>query len=324
MSNISLIAVIAASRPNASTNLIGAAATGREVAAQYWRILCLRGDGNNVSFYNIDLRHAVGDATSHLEDVSGVSFIGTEFNGTYAPANGFDDSTGTRWAGLGLAGNWLGIDLGSGNASVLREVVADPYSEPMRMAVVQWSDDGTTWNHYALLQDNFTIIGETIGTADFTKTLDPDHIPVAAQTGLSYRYHRVLLLGGMDDNYTALNQIIFKNAADTDLPLTHGGTASASSDQGSYPASAAFTVAGGWASAVRAGGNWIKWDYGVGNAYPLEKADLVEWTRTSSDLAPTMAVFQGSNDDTNWDTLYISDYLDNWSGTDTKSFDFSS
>jgi hypothetical protein len=98
-----------------------------------------------------------------------------------------------------------------------------------------------------------------------------------------------------------------------------GGTASASASTGAYTPNLAFdnSPTTGWFTDSGGANAWLKYDLGASVTRILTYMSL---QGSSSGSAPQSFLVQGSNDDTNWTTLYTSTTLSWASTTETKNF----
>ena len=129
----------------------------------------------------------------------------------------------------------------------------------------------------------------------------------------AHRYWRFKVNSSWGAAYAAIAALQLRvTAASANLSVTGNGTASASSVySGSYPASDAFdadTVTSRWVSSASSTfpGEWVKWDFGSGNAQDIGHMTIVNSTAETTANVNT-GVLQYSDDDTNWvDWIYVS------------------
>ena len=98
-----------------------------------------------------------------------------------------------------------------------------------------------------------------------------------------------------------------------------GGTATASSANGSQVASNAFDDNGSttWTQATASPRpQWITYDFGSGNDKTIGK---IHMTFRSISESPTVAIFQGSDDNSNWNDVFS---YDNASGSTNQTYEF--
>jgi len=109
-----------------------------------------------------------------------------------------------------------------------------------------------------------------------------------------------------------------------DIDRCTGGTASADSfNDISQIADKAFDAdnATFWASTLTNYPHWIKYDFGAGITWAINKVTIKAST-DYDEYAPNAFTIQGSNNDTNWDTLYTASGLSNWTPQETRTFAF--
>jgi len=98
-------------------------------------------------------------------------------------------------------------------------------------------------------------------------------------------------------------------SSDTDvgygLNVLTGGTASAESSHASFPPANAFdeNTATDWVTADSVLTSWLKYDLGVGQSHTLAKYVITFRNHPDTSQSPRDWTFQGSNNDSDWDTL---------------------
>lgn len=295
-------------------------------SARYWRIYCLHGT-SNVQYSNIEFHETVGgpDVTGNT---GGSAIASGQYNSTYTPSKAFDSSSSSKWAESGDFRVWIGWDFGPGEKRSIREVQFTTIlsGQKMDQAVVDFSDDGVNWSPLCGVSSNrFSLSSPELanGTSNYELS-DQRDMFVEHPATTAFRYWRLFCFqsdGGGNRIY-ALDVIELRDGAGNDLCATVGGTASASSAQGAYPASAAFAGNSGyWATGESATGQpeWIQWDFGSGNEQIVSELHLKARASGSvSPRAPAGYFLQGSNDGSEWTTvLYRRGQTFGWSGTNT-------
>lgn len=118
---------------------------------RYWRVLARAmhaGSAGFMSALNVEWRLTAGGSQAAT---GGTPLCGTNFPGAnYAVANAYTDDAndGTLWASYSVGWDWIGYDFGS--AKQIAELWYKPrndfsYTQIFTEAVVQSSDDGSTW-----------------------------------------------------------------------------------------------------------------------------------------------------------------------------------
>lgn len=131
-------------------------------------------------------------------------------------------------------------------------------------------------------------------------------------TGVTYRYYRIYITA-VEAGSTAAAVSEFEMYEDPYGPnVVGGGTASASSTFGSQTPARAFnyslyedgTAAGPdkWSANATTFPQWLKYDFGAGNEKEIKSVGL-HFSTLNNTQRPTDFLIQGSNDNTNWDTL---------------------
>lgn len=105
-----------------------------------------------------------------------------------------------------------------------------------------------------------------------------------------------------------------------------GGTASASSEYGGYPASRAFddVVAQEWLSNINDTDGWIQYDLGEGVSATVQKYRLCSQDHVNGpDRAPKDWQFQGSDNGSDWDVLDTRTNETDWGQAEWRAYTFS-
>lgn len=235
---------------------------------RYWRMYVTAVDGSTsyVSLGEIEMFES-SDATG-TDVTSGKTFSQSGDGAVGAAGNGADDNIGTE-AGSSLPlPYWWELDLGAGNDKALKSmslraqrVVPDRTPKDF---VLQGSADRATW------ADVVTVTGAS-GWAEYERRTFPDR----PTTPGSYRYMRLQIIrwasGGSvgTSGDTRVSELQFYEAGEAgDIRFPQGGTASASSSNGSFPPSNAFDGVTGdtsrWISGSGGGEQWLQIDMGSG------------------------------------------------------------
>lgn len=116
--------------------------------ARYWRIRAQTvQSGTNFALSEIQLRDVAAGADM---TGSGTAISGGDFNtGTNPPANAFDNTDSTWWAGPtnGVVNSWIGYDFGS-DIEIVEAVLrarSDTFAQACAAFTIDCSSDGSTW-----------------------------------------------------------------------------------------------------------------------------------------------------------------------------------
>ncbi len=209
-------------------------------AHRYWRINILKGwDTTYIGYAEVELRDTVGGP-----DLTGSGTpIGTEWTSVPSeyPQYAYDNVNTTRWqfhrsvsqTSGSQATGWIGYDFGAGNEKDIIEVnvknLHDTGGRNLRFALVEYSDDGTTWVPYWAIIEN-TSLGAGVAKT-YTRPADSD-----AFTRWGMLCNKVIGAGTFPFSST---ELIFRDDLGTDL--ASGGTASSPTGNTSgNPANLAF------------------------------------------------------------------------------------
>lgn len=209
-------------------------------AHRYWRINILKGwDTTYIGYAEVEFRDTVGGA-----DLTGSGTpMGTEWTSVPSeyPQYAYDNVTTTRWqfhrsvsqTSGSQATGWIGYDFGAGNEKDIIEVnvrnLHDTGGRNLRFALVEYSDDGTTWEPYWAIIEN-TSLGAGVAKT-YTRPADSD-----AFTRWGMLCNKVIGAGTFPFSST---ELIFRDSLGTDLAV--GGTASSpTGNTAGSPASLAF------------------------------------------------------------------------------------
>jgi hypothetical protein len=283
---------------------------------RYWRILTYANYKDAATtIAEVEMRGAENGS-----DLTGSGTPSASSSDHGAPANAFDDDTGTFWGTNGFNNVWLAYDFGAGNECDIRELTLtarDPsyfYQTPGSFHL-QYSDDGTNWTSKWFWYLHHYTAGET-------KTFNSSNaIDIEGSPG-SYRYFRVLVLRSVSSDITNAAEIELRQSVyGTDE--TGAGTPSADSFYGAgYEASKAFddNDATMWVSSNTQYWHWIKYDFGDGNNKTIVE---VSWRlRDDGQLteAPIPMLFQASADDSTWVTVFHELVQPNWTTAELRTF----
>jgi len=269
---------------------------------RYWRIDWGFKANNNTQMAEIEFRDEIGGPS---QSVGGTILFSTQFSSTFAAANAFDFNPATAFAHQGSIGNWIGYDFGASGlalAEIMLQATADSPSQNSNGFVVQYSNDGATWKPYCSISSSWSGSANEIRTYAITDDLaaEPDLSPEDP-----HRYWRVVTTQqGRGERFQQINNIALLDALGTNLVISAGGTASASHQQGSFPAANAFDEndATRWADTGLQLAEWLQWDFGVGNEQIVSAYKMKVYS-TSNRSMPIGWKFQCSDDGVNWKTL---------------------
>lgn len=118
-------------------------------AHRYWRIRLVEKNGDPMAASEIEMHTSIGGANV----CTGGTPIGDSYYANspdYAMVNAFDGNTNSVWASTNAGtGAYIGYDFGAGNEKEILEVsyrARDTYSgQTPSVAVLEWSDDASTW-----------------------------------------------------------------------------------------------------------------------------------------------------------------------------------
>lgn len=274
----------------------------------YWRIEVTANNGAaNVGIGKVEmysgynrLNQCRGGTPSASSEASG-NTAAEAFDETYTNSGGTP-----RWVSTGATG-WIQYHFGTA-VNVTGVMLRNWFNQGAQMVAafnVQWSDDGSAWTT-AWSESGETSWGDWEGRWYW----DPGYSPSYSGSPLTtFRYYRELcLLPGSGPTDWSIAEIEIR-AAPSGADQATGGTAFASAAS-AEAASNAFdnNTATRWRTA-RGGANdpqSVGYDMGSGNGFKL--AEIVIRSRDDSDAAagqaPDRGVVQGSNDNTNWSSLW--------------------
>lgn len=257
----------------------------------------------NFQLAEIEFRESIGGPNAA---VSGTAISSSSFSGSFLPANAFDNNTSTIAALSGKIG-YIGYDFGNGAQKVIRQVsikTSTAGTQGPKTAVLCGSNDGTDWTAVNVLSFNggAALADSTQYTVGVTELAanEPALSPTAA-----HRYWRFRSEGlGVESNdYQAIREIKLLGAADEDLCITKGGTASADTFQSApFSPSKCFdrNTSTYWADSAQKTPHWIRWDFGAGNAQVVLKYAVV----ARNDSSPRTFRLQCSDDGVNFKTVH--------------------
>lgn len=265
----------------------GGGGGGGLISASKWRIRATSqyNPTGNLSGNEIEMRATIGGAD---QCTGGTPISSSDFDGSYANTNAFDNNLSTTWASLGgMPGAWIGYDFGS--PVTVAEIRYTPRSgleneAPYEGFVDYW--DGSAW------QVAWPLI-PSIWTTSARSMFQP-------VTGSRWRVRCITTSGGFF-GLAAVQMRTVSGGADQ----CSGGVAGASSTYSSgYLADFAFDGNSGtdWASATGGAGNWLCYDFGAAK-------DIVEFVMTArsgeGSGAGTSWAFERWNVSTGtWETMW--------------------
>lgn len=270
---------------------------------RYWRIDWGFKRVDNIQMAEIEFRD---EPAGPSKSVDGTILFSTQYNGsTFAAANAFDFNPATPFAHIGAMGNWVGYDFGASGlalAEIMLQATANFPSQNSNGFVVQYSNDGATWKPYCAISSAWSAAANAIRTYAITDDLaaEPDLSPEDP-----HRYWRVLTTQqGRGDTFQQINNIALLDALGTNLVISAGGTASASHQQGSFPAANAFDKndATRWADTGLQLAEWLRWDFGLGHEQIVSAYKMKAYS-TSNGAMPIGWKLQCSDDGVNWKTV---------------------
>jgi hypothetical protein len=286
-------------------------------AHRYWRIFIYYTRTNTVpSIAEIQMRDSKGGS-----DLTG-SGTASANNALYgAASNAFDNNTSTFWAPNTKLDSWISYDFGAGNSYDIVELAITNrndiwfYQAPQCFNLM-YSDDGIIWiPKYYWITPEWTNQGET-------KVFNDTNIIQDGSTA-AYRYYRIFIINSIYNSSAAAAEIELRESS-SGSDVTGSGTASASSQySSSYSPDKAFdnNSANWWVSNTGGGPWWIKYDFGAGVTKTIvEISYQIRTDSYATNDGPVNILFQGSNDDSNWDTIKFVSELPTWYSGETRIF----
>jgi len=241
-------------------------AGGGGVGFRYWRIYVTLAE--SAYWGAAEVAFKVGGVAQY----GGTASADSTYSGL-SPSAAFNGvAEGAYWANNATMPSWLMYDYGPGVSKDITEMTftAQFYTtQGPKNFKVQCSNDGVAW------VDRLTIVSAPAWGSYEARTFTIPPIAAAA-----HRYYRIDI-GASQSNSTdhAVGDIELRaTAGGPNLPITEGGSASASSAL-YYPASRAFDgllprstnawVTGGQTTP------WIQWDFGVGNEQSVTECKVI-------------------------------------------------
>lgn len=283
------------------------------VSARAWRLRILGADSScdNMQLENIEFRDSAGvDQTG-----SGTAIASSILSGSFVAANAFDGGS-SRWAASGHFGHWIGYDFGAGNDVEVHEVFYEPSSsfgsQGIMTAVLEYSDDVSSWTPYCMLPRPMPFSRQTV------RRLPAAGItyPVMNVSGLlqdssitkAYRFYRWDFLqhnrSSTGNDRFEIETLRLRNSGGDNLCSTIGGTAYGNFDlfNSKTPANA-FSEGPDFYEGISGRGdpNMLIWDFGDGNEQQAH--DMQITARSSGGRCPEGFLFSASNNGITWDTL---------------------
>ena len=283
---------------------------------RYWRVLGGINLGGNSQYSELELR----DGPSGTDLVgSGTPSASSEFSVSFEVENLFDGDTGTAWAASGHDMQYVDYDFGDGNDQDVQEIMLQYTTTPSQgwgAVTVLYSADDVTYTPVAFhnLTNNGSLNQEVLDVTPQGED-EPD-LDVAA----AHRYWRWLCTEMVATSFFQVNEFTLTNGSSSDLTTDEGGTASSSSEQGSFPSSAAFdrSDATRWATNSVVTAPWIQWDFGSGNDQAVTGYKIKSYTTTEA--APSGWKLQCSDNGTTWKTVDWKSQQAAWSSNEERTF----
>jgi len=287
-------------------------------AHDYWRVRYRSSDANNHQLSEI---YFLDSANVDL-CIGGSVIYSSQFNGTtFAAANAFDRNTATNYAALGNVGEWIGYHFPvpvEVDKIRVRASTSNAAENPEGY-LVEYSDDGSTWS---ILSAFYDPAGNMASDADRTLDFTNENFYTAGDTS-PHRYWRMRSLVNGQDGFNSAAEIDFLDGSGASLTDAHGGTPSASSEQGAYPVAQAFdgNPATLWYSAGINAEYQITWDFGAANAQTVEGFKLRADTATPERTAKAFAI-EFSDDNVTWKVRYLEPGNLTWASGQERTFMF--
>ena len=263
---------------------------------QYWRILYNAPASTSGIQWGIEEMQwkSVSGGTNLATTPANATADGS-YSGSYLPGNAIDGNTSTSWVDSNNgAGSWWSYNFGSPVDIVEITLTGDGYHTCPSSALVQHSDDNSTWTTgWAILAPSGPW---TTGTQTFTKN--------SIYAG-GHRYWRVLLEANAGGNGGAANLAMHTTVGGANICVS-GNPISDSAWSSAYVPYYAFdnTITTEWVSSASPPTSWIGFDFGEGQAPNI--VEIVYTTRDNSSYTqgPTTGYIQYSDNGTTWTTSW--------------------
>jgi hypothetical protein len=246
----------------------------------------------------------------------------SEFSGTFAAYKAFDGGVGAGqyWVANTSTG-WLRLHVAPRLILNSYEVRVNSVPEATRAPkdwTMEGSNDGSSWTTLD------TVTNQTAWGSGETRAFTCDVATTA------YHYFRLNITANNGDGLVQVAELyLYADTPATDAnqaPANMSGDSTPSpfvaSDDGHFSTLAAWKAFDGNLSSecVLSGtSGWVKIDLGSGNSAIIQSYSIGQ-TSGEATRAPNAWVLEGSNDDTNWDTLDTVTAQSSWADNETRSF----
>jgi hypothetical protein len=285
-------------------------------AHRYWRIHSYANDivgATTVAELELRASEGGGDETgSGTPSASNVGFG--------AAANAFDNDTGTFWGATTSLDEWLAYDFGDGNDVDIVEVAITArsgsyWTQCPGSFSLDYSDDGTNWTRKYF----FKLLHYTDGEQ---KVLNSAHSESLDNPTGSYRYFRIMSLMSTGGGQTNASEIqLWETIGGSDQ--TGSGTPTADSEYGAtWSPDKAFddNTSTMWVSTTIPFDHWIKYDFGAGNDKTIIGVSWKVRIDGYTGEAPRVFLFQVSDDDSTWLTVFHALVEPAWASGELREF----
>lgn len=271
---------------------------------RYWRIRSSKIQGNHASdnfgLTEIEMRALSGGAD---QCSGGTAISSSDFSGSFAASNAFDNNTATIWSSVtGGGAHWIGYDFGSGNAVNVNEVFVtsrtDYLNSNVLTAFVESSDNGSTWTtQWQLTEMANWAAGET---RTFTR-------PAFSDVRTKWR---LLFQNNFVPNSTiSFNELECRATVGGANLATSSNCATDSNFDGSHTVAQITdgNTATFWTSATTALPHWVTFTASSDMSL-LEYVITARSDGTAYQLQPSLIMLQHSLDGKTWHDLKLSGY----------------
>jgi hypothetical protein len=254
----------------------------------------------------------------------------SQFGGfeSYHAFDGITTGAGSYWLGTNGGVDWLQLDTGTGfsylldNYSVRVNTIPEPSRAPKNWTL-KGSNDGRTWT----VLDTQT--NQTAWTSGEIRNFSTSSIVIY------YRFFRLdITANNGDATFTQVGEFyLFGTQATLSDFAPHNMTASNAPSPYVASASSEFSfnfAYKGFNGVIAAAGSanewmgqnggvdWLKIDFGTGNAYLLDSYDLISTNETTR--APKNWTMEGSNDGSTWTTIDTQTNETAWSTFESRPY----